>query len=550
MALINKLSTENLRGDIFGGLTAAIVALPLALAFGVASGAGAIAGLYGAIFLGFFASLFGGTPSQVSGPTGPMTVIVTTVIATLLVRYPETGLPMAFTVVIIGGLIQIAFGLLRLGQYITLMPYTVISGFMSGIGVIIILLQIPPLLGQAVSGGVWSTLMQLPQFLLQANGIAVFLGGLTLAVLFFAPSRLNRILPTPLLALILGTVVSLLLMPYGDVPRIGPIPSGLPEIQWPRLSFNELRLMLGYGLMLGVLGSIDSLLTSLVADNITRSQHDSDKELIGQGIGNCVAGLFGGLPGAGATMRTVTNVQAGGRTPLSGIVHAVALLLVTLGAGNLTTVIPHSVLAGLLIKVGIDIIDWSFIRRAPRLSFRATGLMYLVLLLTVFVDLVTAVLVGVFIANTLTIKRLTEVQSSRIQAVVDPAQATHLSRLEQECLAKAKGNILLFQLGGPLSFGAAKTITQRMTIVKNYQILVLDLKDVPRLGVTAALAIETIVADAVKRQRQVFLVIEPGQPQQRLKKLQLHQFSNVHLLENRDEALQLAIRQLDAAVIP
>ncbi len=540
MQLVNKIGTENLRGDLFGGITAAIVALPLALAFGVASGAGAIAGLYGAIFLGLFAALFGGTPAQVSGPTGPMTVIITTVIASLVALQPDKGLGMAFTVVIIGGLFQILFGFMKLGQYLTLMSYTVISGFMSGIGVIVILLQLPPLLGYSGGGSVWGTLQALPSYLTQPNFAALSLGLLTLAIVSLAPPRLNRILPAPLLALVIGTGVSVLLISNGDVPRIGVIPSGLPHLQMPIFTLSELRLMMRYGLMLGILGSIDSLLTSLVADNITQTQHNSDKELIGQGIGNCICGLFGGLPGAGATMRTVTNVQAGGRTPLSGMIHAGVLLVITLGAGPVTTVIPHAVLAGLLLKVGMDIIDWSFIRRAPGISPKATGLMYLVLVLTVFVDLITAVVVGVFIANMLTIKRLNDVQSDRILAVSDPTQAMGLSEEEKELLAQSQGDILLFQLGGPLSFGAAKTISRRIGILKNYQVLVLDLSEVPSMGVTAALAIETMLLDSQQRDRQVFVVVSPGQPRRRLGKLKLERFSCIHLMENRQEALQRA----------
>ncbi len=540
LPLVNSIHFQNLRGDLFGGLTAAIVALPLALAFGVASGVGAIAGLYGAIFLGLFASLLGGTPAQVSGPTGPMTVIMTAVVTTLVARHPETGLAMAFTVVMLGGAFQILLGLLRLGQYITLMPYTVISGFMSGVGVLIIVLQIPPLLGYTSSGGIWSILRQLPQFLSQPNLLATALGLFTLMLVKLAPPRLNRILPAPLLALVAATILSVLFLDQDAVPRIGSIPTGLPQLQLPTFTLSELRMMLSYGLMLGTLGSIDSLLTSLVADNITRSQHNPDKELIGQGIGNCLAGLFGGLPGAGATMRTVTNVQAGGLTPLSGILHALTLLVITLGAGPLTTVIPHAVLAGFLLKVGLDIIDWSFIQRAPRLSFKATGLMYLVLGLTVFVDLVTAVVVGVFIANMLTLKRLTDVQADRIRATSDPELAAGLEAQEQDLLTQAQGDILLFQLGGPLSFGAAKTLSQRMTIVKDYQVLLLDLSDVPVLGVTTALAIETMVEDASKRQRHVLIVASFGQPRRRLRDLRLQRFAKVQILDNRLEALREA----------
>nr|WP_242040363.1 MULTISPECIES: SulP family inorganic anion transporter [unclassified Desertifilum] len=542
----------NLRGDLFGGLTAAIVALPLALAFGVSSGAGAIAGLYGAIFVGFFAALFGGTPAQVSGPTGPMTVVTTTVLATLVSRHPDTGLAMAFTVVMLGGAFQILFGLLHLGQYITLMPYTVISGFMSGIGVIIIVLQLPPLLGHSGSGGVVGILQQLPTYLNQPNLVALFLGLLTLIVVFTAPPKLNRVFPSPLLALVVGTLISVVLFGDTDIDRIGAIPTGLPRLKIPTFDLGELQEMFRYGLMLGSLGAIDSLLTSLVADSISRTQHDSDKELIGQGIGNCLAGLFGGLPGAGATMRTVVNVQAGGKTPLSGMTHALVLLLVVLWAGPLTAAIPQAVLAGLLLKVGIDIIDWGFIKRAHRLSFKGTGLMYLVLFLTVFVDLITAVVVGVFIANLLTIKRLTDVQSDRVRAITDSVDGANLTPAEQEILAQAGGDILLFQLGGPLSFGAAKVISQRMTIVKQYQALVLDLTEVPTIGVTAALAIETMVKDSLKRQRQVWIVVKPGQVQQRLERLQLQEFAQkqalrspsslpqLYQVENRFQALQSA----------
>lgn len=563
--LVNSIHLRNLRGDVFGGLTAAIVALPLALAFGVSSGAGAIAGLYGAIFVGFFAALFGGTPAQVSGPTGPMTVVITTVIAALVARHPDTGLALAFTVVILGGLFQILFGVLRLGQYITLMPYTVISGFMSGIGVIIISIEIPPLLGYQGTGGVWGTVQQLPTYLSQPNPVATGLGLLTLVLVFAVPPKINRIVPSPLLALVVVTIISVVLFRDADIPRIGAIPTGLPTLRMPAFNLSEMKEIFRYGLMLGILGAIDSLLTSLVADSISHTQHDSDKELIGQGIGNCISGLFGGLPGAGATMRTVVNVQAGGKTPLSGMIHAVVLLLIVLWAGPLTTVIPHAVLAGLLLKVGIDIIDWGFIKRAHHLSFKGTGLMYLVLLLTVFVDLITAVVVGAFIANLLTIKRLTDLQSDRVQAITNPAQSNHnLSLGEQEILIQSGEDILLFQLGGPLSFGAAKIISERMSMVKDYQVLVLDLSEVPSIGVTAALAVETMVENAVKRQRHVWIVVTPGQVQRRIEKLQLQRFSTsnklsqvedggvspqIHLMENRFEALRSALAIVQAKIL-
>lgn len=501
---INGLHLRNLRGDIFGGLTAAIVALPLALAFGVSSGAGAIAGLYGAVAIGFFAALFGGTPSQISGPTGPMTVVMATVFSGLIAKYPETGLALAFTVVMLGGLFQIAFGLLHLGEYITLMPYTVISGFMSGVGVIIFILQLAPFCGVEGSASVPDSIAQLPDVLSQANPAAVGLGALTLAIVFGMPKQLNRILPAPLVALVVGTVISTLFI--GDsVPLIGEIPRGLPAFHPPVFDREAIQDMLGYGLVLAALGAIDSLLTSLVADNITRTQHDSDRELIGQGIGNMASGLIGGLPGAGATMRTVINVKSGGKTPLSGIVHAMLLLTVMLGAGPITEKIPLAVLAGILIKVGIDIVDWSFLKRAHKVSLKAAGLMYGVLLLTVFVDLITAVAAGAFVANLLTIKSLTDEQKLHVQTIVSPTDES-LNNEERTLLSAMEGRLLLFRLSGPMSFGAAKTISQRMTIVNKFEALVLDLADVPRLGVTASLAIENMVREACAQRRPVFIV--------------------------------------------
>lgn len=522
MQLVNGLHFRNIRGDLFGGITAAVVALPLALAFGVSSGAGAIAGLYGAIIVGFFAALFGGTPSQISGPTGPMTVVIATVFSSLVANNPESGAAIAFTTVMLGGIFQILFGLMRLGKYITLMPYTVISGFMSGIGVIIILIEIGPFLGHPASANVVESVSQFSYFFTHVNLAAAGLGVLTLAIVFGTPSRITRSIPSPLLALIVGTLVTVYLLPdSSSIPLIGDIPSGLPRLNLPTFDAARLRDILGYGLMLAVLGSIDSLLTSLVADNITHTQHDSDRELIGQGIGNLISGLCGGLPGAGATMRTVINVKTGGKTPISGMIHALVLLIIVLRAGELTENIPHTVLAGILIKVGIDIIDWSFIKRAHQISLKATGLMYIVLFLTVFVDLITAVAVGVFFANLLTIKSLSDLQSARVKAITNPDDDSDLTIGEKHLLKRAQGKVLLFNLSGPMSFGAAKTISQRMGIVSQYDVLILDLSDVPLLGVTASLAIENMVRDACARKRQVFLVGATGKVKERLQKLKL-----------------------------
>lgn len=553
MQLVNGLHFKNIRGDFFGGITAAVVALPLALAFGVSSGAGAIAGLYGAIIVGFFAALFGGTPSQISGPTGPMTVVIATVFTGVAASNSENAIAFAFTEIMLGGVFQILFGIMRLGKYITLMPYTVISGFMSGIGVIIILLQVGPFFGHQASANVIESVTKFPEFISNANLFALGLGVLTLAIVFLCPSKITRIVPSPLLALVVGTLVAVTIgNNYSDngLRLIGDIPSGLPSLHLPTFDIVELRSILGYSLMLAVLGSIDSLLTSLVADNITHTQHNSDRELIGQGIGNLISGMCGGLPGAGATMRTVINVKSGGKTPISGMVHALVLLLVVLKAGQLTANIPHAVLAGILIKVGIDIIDWSFIKRAHQISLKATGLMYIVLFLTVFVDLITAVAVGVFFANLLTVKKLSDLQSTKVKAITNPDDDTDLNIAERHILKQARGKILLFNLSGPMSFGAAKTISQRMGIISKYEVLILDLSDVPLLGVTASLAIENMIKDARQKEHLVFLVGAEGKVRERLQKMKLlNLLSSDNCFQERLFALQKALSYIETSEV-
>ncbi|WP_448527038.1 SulP family inorganic anion transporter [Parathermosynechococcus lividus] len=544
--VINRVYFRYWRGDLFGGLTAAIVALPMALAFGVTSGAGATAGLYCVVFLGFFAALFGGTPTLISNPTGPMTVVITAVITRLTSEYPEQGLAMAFTVVMLAGGFQILFGLLRLGKYITMMPYTVISGFMSGIGLIMILLQIGPLLGHTSKGGVLGAVQNLPDFIQTMNPAAFTLGLFTLALIYFTPQQLRRLVPPQLLALVLGTLLSMLFFADAGLARIGKIPTGLPEFVLPTFSLPMLKTMLVDAAMLGMLGCIDSLLTSVIADSITRTQHDSDKELIGQGIGNLVSGLFGGLPGAGATMGTVVNIQAGGRTCLSGMIHAVILLMVVLWAAPLTAPIPNAVLAGILIKVGIDIIDWNFLKRAHVLSLRAAFIMYGVMLLTVFVDLIVAVGVGVFIANMLTIKRLADLQSEEVKAITHADDQTPLTPEEKELFRQGKGQLLLLHLGGPMSFGSAWAISQRQAIMADYKVLILDVSSVPLLGVTATLAIESLIEEAQKHRLAIFVVSGSAKVQQRLERFRiLDRLPADHVVSDRQQALEKAILFLE-----
>ncbi len=543
MQITNRIHFDNLRGDVFGGLTAAIVSLPLALAFGVASGAGAIAGLYGAVCVGFFAALFGGTPTLISEPTGPMTVVMTAIVASLTAKNPELGLPMAFTVVMLAGIFQILFGIFKMGKYITLMPYSVISGFMSGIGVILIILQIPPFLGQAApKGGVLGTVQKIPELLSNINPPEAILGAITLAIIFLMPSKFKRFVPPQLLALVIGTLISLFFFQGAEIRRIGDIPVGLPTLQMPTFSAAQMITMLVDGAVLGMLGCIDTLLTAVIADSLTRTEHKSNKELIGQGIGNLVSGICGGLPGAGATMGTVVNIQTGATTALSGITRALILLVVVLWAAGLTKSIPMAVLAGIALKVGIDILDWSFLKRSHKISLKGTLIMYGVLLLTVFVDLIVAVGVGVFIANILTIDRLSELQAQEVKTITDNDDEILLSPEEKRLLNQANGRIILFYLSGPMIFGVSKAIAREHTAMKEADVLILDLSDVPLLGVTASLAIENAIKDAIDKGLQVFIVGATSKIQHRLERLGiLAQLPPDHVLMDRTIALQQAV---------
>ena len=553
--ITNRIHFRHLQGDIFGGVTAAVIALPMALAFGVASGLpeGAAAGLWGAVLVGFFAALFGGTPTLISEPTGPMTVVFTAVVAKSIASAPDeqTGIAMAFTVVMLAGIFQLVFGALRLGKYITLMPYTVISGFMSGIGMILIILQIGPMLGQASpKGGVLGTLQNIPTLINNINPIETLLGVLTIAIIFFMPQKLKKVIPPQLIALIAGTLISLMFFPNVDIRRIGEIPMGLPQIHLPVFSLGQINTMLIDGLVLGMLGCIDSLLTSVIADSLTQTQHNSDKELLGQGLGNLISGICGGLPGAGATMGTVVNIQAGGRTAVSGLTRALILLVIVLAAAPLTQGIPLAVLAGIALKVGIDIIDWKFLKRAHRLSWKAAAIMYGVVLLTVFYDLIVAVGVGVFVANMLTIKRLADIQAEQVKAIDTPNDEVMSNEEAKQLMKQANGRILLLDLGGPMSFGAAKAITQRQTILDNYQAIIIDLNHVPLLGVTATLALEKMIDTAYNKSIDVYIVGGEDKVKTRLQRFNiLDRLPQKNRVSTRVVALRRALATINGEII-
>jgi SulP family sulfate permease len=533
MPIFNEIRFDNLRGDLFGGVTAAIIALPMALAFGV--------------LVGLFAALFGGTPTLISEPTGPMTVVMTAVIANLIAANPEQGMAMAFTVVMLAGIFQMIFGALKLGHYVTMMPYTVISGFMTGIGVILVVLQLGPFLGHATPpGGVIGTFEALPALIADIQPAETALAVFTFGLIVLFPKRLRRLLPPQLLALVVGTLVSLFLFANMDIRQIGEIPTGLPALHMPVFTAAQWQLMVVDAAVLAVLGSIDALLTSVIAESMTRKEHSSNKELFGQGMGNLASGLFGGIAGAGATMGTVVNIQAGGSSALSGLTRALLLMIVVIWAGPLTAHIPLAVLAGIALKVGFDIIDWSFLKRAHRVSSKAAMIMYGVIGLTVFVDLITAVALGVFVANVLTIERMVRLQSRSVKTIKHSDGADDLTRDEQTLLEQAKGRILVFELGGPLIFGVAKAISRQHAVLPDHEVLIMDFTGVPVLGVSSSLALEKMILEDLERRHPVFVAGAEGDVMQRLETLGLiDALPAEHIVRTRQQALEIATRLLE-----
>ena len=438
------------RGDFFGGVAAGVVALPLALAFGVASGLGPVAGLYGAIATGIVAAVFGGTPVQITGPTGPMTLVVAGLVATNTLPSGALNLPGIVAIIVLAGLLQIALGLLRIGAYIRYVPYPVISGFMSGIGVIIILQQLFPMLGaEPPSSEPLSILRQLHLLGSNIRLGAVALSALTVATVFILP-RFTKAVPASLVALVALTAVAVLLAL--EVAVIGEIPSGLPSPVIPSLDFQQLPVLIAAAIQLAFLGAIDSLLTALVADNLTRTQHDSNRELVGQGLGNIAAGLIGGIAGAGATMRTVVNVEAGGRTRLSGVIHGLFLAAVLLGLSGLVQHVPRAVLAGLLVAVGIGIIDYRGISHLLKVPRSDAFLMLFVLVLTVFTDLIIAVTAGLIVASFIFMKKVSDItqQQTTLTPVADEPWADELTIPDS-----IRNKLFIKHVDGPLFFGFA-----------------------------------------------------------------------------------------------
>lgn len=513
---------KHLRGDLFGGITAGIVALPLALAFGAQTELGAIAGLYGAIALGFFAALFGGTPVQISGPTAPMTVVSAVIIAESTQRAGslQEAVPLVLAVFFVAGLLQVLMGVFRIGKYIRYIPYPVVSGFMSGIGVIIIIGQIFPLFGAMTpTGGSLAVLKSLDDLPRVIDWEALVLSIIAVVLVYFSP-RIIKAVPSTLIAL-LGVSLLGYLVFRGEVGLIsdssgGKMPSGVPTLHLhffaPLLVPANWKLILEYAATLAALGAIDTLLTSVVADNITKTKHDSNQELVGQGIGNMAAAFIAGLPGAGATMRTVINANSGGKTKLSGIVAALLLLAILLGMGPLVGQVPTAVLAGILLTVGVGIIDYKGIRNIRAIPRSDAIIMIAVLVLTVFVGLLEAVAIGMLLASILFMKAISDVVEHRTVSAPLTNYSSEVPWSDEVGLLEKVGHkVYIKHLDGPLFFGFASRFQEMSKVMPGVKVVVFRMKKVPYIDQSGMLAMEEAVLDL---QRQGITVAMTGLQQQ------------------------------------
>ena len=532
---------ETLKGDIFGGLTATVVGLPVALAFGVASGLGAVAGIYGAIAVGFFAAVFGGTKSQISGPTGPMAVAMATVVT---LAGPE-NLVEAFSIVIFAGIIQILLGVLKIGRFVAYTPYSVISGFMSGIGVIIIILQILPFIGhEGVSGGPVGAIQAIPNAIPNINLGAVIIAAATLAVGVLWPQKLHKYFPSTLAALATGTLLGILWLV--DARVIGEVPTGLPSLQIPTFSGDFFVKAIQPALILALLGSIDSLLTSLIADSMTRTKHNPNQELVGQGIGNTIAGFIGGLPGAGATLGTVVNLRAGGRTPVSGTIRAGILLALVLGLGQYVGNIPLAALAGILIKVGWDIIDWRFITRIHRVQREHLIVMVITMFLTVFLDLVTAVAIGLIAAGMATAKQLERLELDSVVSVpiLDRVFFTGYKAARSFDVFSARVGVIALRGSFTVS-SSSSLITTIGEDIRQHEVVILDFNDTVYIDDSAALVVEQMIDVATTEDTQCILVGLGGVPETALRALNaIDQVPDENIVDDLDDAKSIALAML------
>ena len=540
--LRHRYNFKTMFGDVLGGITAAVVGLPVALAFGVSSGLGPAAGIYGAVAVGFFAAVFGGTRSLISGPTGSMTVAM----AVIVTSYSQ-NMAQAFTIVIMAGLIQMLFGFLRIGRFVTYTPYSVIAGFMTGVGIIILSVQILPFMGApAVTGGPVEAIRNFSGIIEHFDVSAVGIAGVTLAVAIIWPSRLDKYLPSTLVALFAGIIVTILW--FSNAPTIGNVPTDLPVFKLPALSFDALVRAIEPAMVLALVGSADTLLTALVGDSMTRSRHDPNKELFAQGIGAVVTGFIQGLPGSGATPSTIANIRAGGSTVVSGVIAVVILVVMILVLGDYVARIPNALLAGVLMKVALDTMEWRFVTRLLRIQREHMVVMLLTLGLTVFLDLVTAIAVGMIAAAVTSARQFERLELDSVVSVPILDQRFFGTGVEEEEIESFSARVGLIALRGSFTVASSRKLLDTIgEDIREHEVVILDFSNTVYMDESAAMVMERLIETATSYETGCIVMGLAGMPARNLEALNiLKHVPSDQRVQTWDEARLVAARLLAA----
>ena len=543
-----QLNLKTIRGDMLGGITTSVVALPVAMAFGIASGMGMLAGIYGAIAMCLICSIFGGTKTQISGPTAPMTVAMTVVIAS----YADGSVAQALVIVILAGVIQVLLGLSRIGRFVVYTPYVVISGFMTGIGLIIVLVHLPPILGaDTPSGGALGAVNALLPALRTVNVHAVCIAIVTVLVGLLWPKHYSRFVPAPLLGLIVGCVIGLVWLT--EAPTLASMPVGLPSFSLELPSAGFLLRAIEPALILALLGSVDSLLTSLVADSMTGTSHNSNRELIGQGLGNITAGLVGGLPGAGTTACTVTNIVSHGTTRLSGLVCGFVMLTVVLLLGKYyVPPIPYSALAGVMVLVAIEIVDWNLLKRLHRIQAYYLSVVLLTCGLTIFVDLVTAVAVGLIVAGLTHAAQLESLELDNLKSLplldwkflhqLDPDSPEFEARVSDASIDLFSARVGIVEFNGIYTVASSRELSTVIgEDVKDHEVVIFDFSKTVHIDDSVAMVIVRLINVVVNSHTQLIITGLRGAVADTLNSLDvLHRVPDAHIVRDMDECRVLA----------
>lgn len=507
-----KIKLKIFSGDVFGGINSAIITLPQALAFGVATGFGAAAGIWGAVILCFIAGMVGPKTPVVSGTTGPVAIVVASMMLAI-----NNDIRSAVTILLCAALLQLVASFTNLPNLVKYMPYPVISGFMNGVGIIIIILQLNPLMGHKAMSSTVTTMLNLHNSILTLNHQALFIGIITLAIVFLTPKSINKILPSQIVALIFCTWISVKTGLHID--RINDVAVGFPAVVAPYFDINHLIKFLPYAFTIAIVFSAESMLTGLVTDSLTKTRHNPKLLLAAQGIGNIFCSITGSLGGSAATMRTVAAINSGATTKFCAVVNPILLIILLFKFSGFVAQIPLAVLAAILIKIGYDIIDVKLLKVLKYAPKDDLYVLFLVLFLTVFYNLIFAVGAGITLAALLYAKRVAD-QAKLVHKSVYDEEIMELERVLED---DYKHKIRVVHISGQFFFGSATQLVSKFEDILGTKYLILNYESDDLLDISAIFALEDIILRLQSQEVEIILVIKNENV---LKQLQDHKITS------------------------